>query len=161
MTIHNDQSRDLGGAGDLLGRVRRAHGRELDGSESLEDAERTRPPLSDGLRAAERRVVSETDGELKRRMVETAGEVVAGHHESADGVREAIVDTVVDANYDELVAGDGREAIVAAVKETLTRDATFRAEVENMLIHAARRLGRAQRAQWRESPETDPGDGPR
>ena len=144
MTIDNSSSVDPAAAGDLLARVRRAHDRALEGGEATEAGDVDRPPLSDGLREAEHRVADQADAPIERGMIATACQVVAGQYESADQVREAVVDTVVEARYDDLVAGRQRDDIVAAVKETLTHDATFRAEVENMLVHAARRLGEAQ-----------------
>ena len=144
MTIDNSMSVDPAAAGDLLDRVRRAHDRALESSEATDAGDVERPPLSDDLREAERRVVAEVDAPIEREMIATACEVVAGQYETADQVRAAVVDTVVDARYDDLVAGRQRDDIVAAVRETLTGDATFRAEVENMLVHAARRLGDVQ-----------------
>lgn len=160
MTMNDTSRMEVGGPGDLIGRVRRAHDAELDGPEPADDAEVDRPPLSDGLREAERRITSAIDGDLERGLVSTACEVVAGRYDSADAVREAVVDTVVEAKYDQLVVGDDRDAVVDTVHATLTGDATFRAEVESMLIHAARRLGRTQREQWRQGATTEPDEAP-
>ncbi len=148
MSLTNNPNRTTGAGGDLLGRVKRAHDERLESDPGIDSGGEPREasvegPGAEQFEGAEARAKAGTGGPLERRMVECARAVLDSRFESSEGVREAVVEAVVEARYGALVSGKDREQMLETVHRMLDDDPSFRAELETMLIHAARELGRA------------------
>lgn len=145
MNAGSSRSIGEGSQTDLIARMRRAHDQELAASAEAESADAETASISSrSLREAEEIAAAETDGQLARKLLGTARRALEERFEGGGEIRGAIVDAIVDSRYGDVVEGEGREEIVAAVKETLDDDPGFRREVDNMMLKAARQLGRAQ-----------------
>lgn len=145
MKVGNNPNTGAVQGDDLLGRMRQAHDEEVaaaTGNDAASGAEASTETLS--LEEAQQAAATDQADRLERGMLKTARDVLESKFEQPGEVREAVVDSIVDARYGAFVEGEHRQDIVDSVKETLSNDVAFRSEVDNMLIHAARRLGRAQ-----------------
>lgn len=81
---------------------------------------------------------------VERRLLETAREALNGEFDGdVQAIRASVVDEIFDETWSERLPADRRESIGGAVREALTDDLAFRTEVDHMLLHAARLLGRA------------------
>lgn len=133
-----DNEGTIGAAGDLVGQMRRAH------EEAAGVGEASAGEASAGGEAAEvQSADSARASPLEERLVETARQVLENRFDDPRAIRESVVETIVEERYGAVVTGDGGEQIVETVKQVLEDDVTFRAEVDHMLLQAARRLGRA------------------
>jgi hypothetical protein len=144
MNIQNDRTHGAAGHdGTLLGRVHQAHDREIDESEEVEGRERASTEGS-SLDEAEDTLKAQVGDRLQRRMIGCAREILDGRLDSSEQVHGEIIEAVVETRYDGVADEQRRTELVEALEATLGADPAFRAEVENMLIHAARKLGRAE-----------------
>ncbi|MGM0555887.1 MAG: hypothetical protein ACQEVA_05885 [Myxococcota bacterium] len=138
MKIGNDGF-NAGGKDDLLERMERAHRREAEAANSVDagssfDATR----VGDAQKTTG---ASQTEkSELETHLLETASAALEGEYDGPDDVRGAVVETIVDTRYGEGLARSERSHIVETLQQTLVDDREFRAEVDNMLILAARQL---------------------
>lgn len=144
MNIRNDRTHGSAGRdGNLLGRVHRAHDHEIEESENSETGE-TASAEESSLDEAEEVLKAQAGDRLQRRMIGCAREILDGRLDSSNQVRGEIIEAVVETRYDGLADEQRRTELIDALEATLGADPAFRAEVENMLIHAARKLGRAK-----------------
>jgi hypothetical protein len=144
MGIQNDRAHAAAGRnGSLLGRVRSAHDHEIDESEESEPR-KTASREQHSLDEAENNLKAQAGDRLQRRMIGCAREILDGQLDSSEKVRGEIIEAVVETRYDGLADQQRRTELVEALEATLGADPAFRAEVENMLIHAARKLGRVK-----------------
>lgn len=137
MVVDNEGT--IGAAGDLVGRMRRAH------QEAAQAEEVTEGGAAVGGRPAAEAAADEPAraSPLEQRLVETARQVMENQFDDPRAIRESVVETIVEERYGAAVQGEGGEQIAQTVKQVLSDDIGFRAEVDQMLLYAARRLGRA------------------
>jgi hypothetical protein len=140
MKIGNDGF-SAGGNDDLLERMQRAHTRETEAASSVDSGssfEATRTGRADRTNGAS----PTKHPELEKQLLETASAALDGQYDGPDEVRAAVVETIVDTRYGEGLAKSERSRIVDTLQQTLVNDREFRAEVDNMLILAAKELAR-------------------
>ena len=142
MSVRNDQT--IGGSqqggGDLISRMREAHDQAA--AEGKKAAAAGREVSGTGIGSADRGESPVADG-LEKKLVDTARRVLQDELGHPSDVRETIVDTIVEERYGEMAEDSDGGQIVETVKDVLKDDVAFGAEVDNMLVQAARRLGRA------------------
>jgi len=136
----------VGGPGgeDLLQRMEKARSREVEESASFDEAREAADGGSvDGAeRAAE---VDESDP-VESRVMETARRALDGDIESPEAARDEVVEAVAEERYSGMIDETNRDDFMKSVKDSLADDVEFQAEVDNMLMHAARRIGREDAA---------------
>lgn len=131
-----------GGGDDLLQRMERAHAREVEAAGSVDGAASS--AASGSLEGVDRSDAASGAGspELEKQLLTTASDALDGDFSGPDEVRAAVVETIVDTRYGDGLAKSERDQIVTTLEQTLVDDPEFRAEVDNMLILAARELAR-------------------
>ena len=143
MTIEDASTAPWGGD-DLIHHMREVH------AEAAKAATGPTPPETHApLEEVEPASLEHIDGvdaadPVQRRLMETARCVLNGDFEGdVQEVRASVVDEIFDEDWKGRLPADRREAIGGAVRDALTGDLAFRTEVDHMLLHAARMLGRA------------------
>lgn len=139
----------VGGAGgdDLLRRMQEAHDREVeevDGAGAFDEARES--ALDGGPEEADRGESVDESDPVEGRVLETARRALEGEIESPERARGEVVETIVQERYSGMIDESNRDALVQSVKDSLADDVAFQAEVDDMLMHAARRLGRENAA---------------
>jgi hypothetical protein len=133
---------DAGGQDGLLDRMRKAHNSESEAVGKVDSAS----SYSAAEQASRAGKASEATGsknpELETELLTTAADALEGKYGDDDEIRGAVVETIVDTRYGENLAQSERSRIVSTLEQTLVDDQEFRAEVDNMLILAARQLAR-------------------
>lgn len=82
--------------------------------------------------------------ELESRLLATAAAALDGGFESVDELQKAVIGAIVEARYASHLPASEAEQITRTLEMTLSTDPNFGKEVDNMMIQAARRLGRRQ-----------------
>lgn len=132
-----------GDQGELLQRMQRAHTRETEAAGEVGDAGAfDASQRTSGIGKSDRALRSQNP-ELEAELLSTASDALEGKFEGDDQIRGAVVETIVDTRYGDDLADSERTRIVSTLEQTLVDDHEFRAEVDNMLILAARQLARS------------------
>lgn len=130
---------NAGGGDDLLQRMERAHAREVEAASSVDSAASS---AATGSLGGVGRSGAAESSELEAQLLTTASDALDGNFSGPGEVRAAVVETIVDTRYGDGLAQSERDRIVTTLDQTLVDDPEFRAEVDNMLILAARELAR-------------------
>lgn len=133
-----------GAKDDLLARLRRARERaRLQGDDVRENQNLGSVVSIDRARGLER---AEAGGppELQERLLETASAALEGRFEDSKSLRAAVVEIIVDTRYGSGLARSERARLVQTLQQTLVDDPEFKAEVDHMLVLAARELAAPQ-----------------
>lgn len=139
----------VGGAGgeDLLQRMQKAHDREVeDVQESASFDEAREAADGTSVEGADRAAEVDESDPVETRVMETARRALEGDIESPEAARDEVVETIVEERYSGMIDETNRDSFMKSVKDSLADDVAFQAEVDNMLMHAARRLGREDAA---------------
>lgn len=128
---------------DLLQRMERAHARETEATSNVDAAASSGAGSLEGV---DRSGATSGAGspELEKQLLTTASDALEGNFSGPDEVRATVVETIVDTRYGDGLAKSEHDRIVTTLEQTLIDDPEFRAEVDNMLILAARELARNQ-----------------
>ena len=78
---------------------------------------------------------------LEETLLETAKGALSDQFDGPDEVRQAVVDTILEQRWGHVVDAGDDGGLGESVRDMLSGDLAFQAEVDNMLLHAARRLG--------------------
>ena len=131
-----------GNQGDLLQRMQRAHTRESEAAGKVGDSPAFDASQRSSAAGKSDRASRAQNPELEDELLTTASAALEGEFETDDQIRGAVVETIVDTRYGDDLADSERSRIVSTLEQTLVDDQEFRAEVDNMLILAARELAR-------------------
>lgn len=132
----NDGNQVAGAGGDdLLHRMQEAHDEQVEGKDF--DRAGRGEGVGESGRVAE---VDESDP-VERRAMDTARKALDGEFEEDREVRREVIASIVEERYAGMAGVGTEETLVDSVEEALVDDAAFRSEVDNMLLHAARRVG--------------------
>jgi hypothetical protein len=143
MTI-DEAGAALGIDHDLIAHMREVHAQAADASSGASADVSGSSGRTTGSTPIER--IEEVDAEdpVQRRLLETAQGALDGDFDGdVHAVRATVVDEIFDEQWKERLPADRRESIGGVVREALAGDLAFRTEVDHMLLHAARLLGRA------------------
>lgn len=145
MNIGNGTGTQIGGAGsDLFERMRAAHAEAAEaatGSSEADGAGGSAAADVSGPEAADAGPPLEEAAPLERRLMQAARHVLQGDFDRPGEVRRAVVDTIVEQRWSHVVDAEADSGMLETLRNSLSEDLAFRAEVDNMLLHAARRLG--------------------
>ncbi|GEM_PF-2877617 len=129
----------------LIARMREVHAQATD-SATVDGASVDKTPAADrvDLDSLERVDGVDAADPVQRRLLETAREALNGEYDGdVRAIRASVIDEIFDETWSERLPAERRETIGGVVREALTDDLAFRTEVDHMLLHAARLLGRA------------------
>jgi hypothetical protein len=143
MTI-DEAGAALGMGNDLIAHMREVHAQAADASPEASSAVSGSPGRTTEASLLERIDGVDAQDPVQRRLLETAQGALDGEFDGdVHAVRATVVDEIFDEQWKGRLPADRRESIGGVVREALAGDLAFRAEVDHMLLHAARLLGRA------------------
>ena len=126
---------------DLIGRMKDAHRTEAADPVDISGGQGADAPAS----GAARRGTGSPDLEaLQEALLDTAKSALNDQFDSVEELRAAVVEVIVEERYSDQLPPAQAEQVAKTLQATLADDPVFRGEVDNMLLHAARRLGQQQ-----------------
>ena len=119
---------------DLLERMEAAH------SQGISQADQASAADGAGAAGGGAEQLEEPAGELEARLLDTARAGLEGGFESADDIRQKVVDVLVDQRYADRLSDEEHRQVRDTLRASLVNDPQFRREVDNMLVLAAGKL---------------------